>query len=78
MLINGGDADDTLNLWWAIVKAIYPGGAATLATVQALQQAGANSGLAEFSQPAFDDEPDGVFQAAMGQIKIDVRLDINN
>jgi hypothetical protein len=77
MLIPGTDADDELNLWWAIELALYPktweGAAANIAT---LQLAGANSGECFFSQPAFDPTPSDRYWAATGQIKIDVRLDI--
>jgi hypothetical protein len=77
MIIPGSDADDQLNLWWAIELALYPkswaGAAANIAT---LQKAGANSGECFFSQPAFDPVPTDRFWAATGQIKIDVRLEI--
>lgn len=73
MLIPGTDADDELNLWGAIEQAIYPDDfAKQLANVQALQQAGASTGLCEFSQPAFDPTPSDRFFAATGQIKIAV------
>jgi hypothetical protein len=73
MLIPGTDADDELNLWGAIEQAIYPDDRELqLANVLALQQAGASTGLAEFSQPAFDPTPSDRFFAATGQIKIAV------
>ncbi len=71
-LLKGSDVEDPLNLWWAIETAIYPGGALTTANVQALQQAGAYSGLTEFSIPGYDESPDGLFWACSGQMKIDV------
>jgi hypothetical protein len=71
-LLLGGDADDPQNFWWAIETAIYPGGALSTANVQALQQAGAYSGLTEFSIPGYDESPDGLFWACSGQMKIDV------
>jgi len=74
MLVMGSDADDVMNLWWAIERAIYPAAQAPLyANLQALQQAGAYSGLAEFTLPAFDPQPADNFWAATGQIKIEVR-----
>jgi hypothetical protein len=76
MLINGNDVDDVMNLWFAIERAIYPLNSTTqLANISALQVAGANTGYALFSQPAFDPSPENAFFAARGQIKIDVRLD---
>ncbi len=71
-LLKGCDADDPLNFWWAIATAIYPGGQLTNNNVQALQQAGAYSGLIEFSVPGYDSDPDGNFWACSGQLKIDV------
>lgn len=77
MLIPGTDADDELNLWWAIEHALYPQSfAAQQANVAALQLAGANTGLCMFSQPAFDPTPSDKFFAATGQIKIDIRLQL--
>jgi hypothetical protein len=76
MLLQGCDVDDPLNLWWAMETALYPGGAQTLTNITALQQAGAYSGLAEFSLPAYDDSPDGNFWLATGQMKIAVLLTI--
>jgi hypothetical protein len=78
MLIPGTDADDELNLWQAIERALYPEDfAARSAIVAALQQAGAYSGLCEFSQPAFDPTPQNRFFAATGQIKIEVTLQLS-
>jgi len=75
-LLIGADADDPLNFWWALELALYPGGAGTLANIQALQQAGANDGLVVFSQPGMDPGPDGTFWNCIGQMRIDVRLDL--
>jgi hypothetical protein len=73
MLIPGTDADDEMNFWGAIEQAIYPDDFnLQLANVRALQLAGASTGLAEFSQPAFDPTPSDRFFAATGQIKIAV------
>jgi hypothetical protein len=78
MLVAGTDADDEINLWWAIERAIYPfDEAKRFAIVRELQQASAHSGLCTFSQPAFDPEPGNKFFAATGQIKIDVLLQLN-
>lgn len=77
MVLPGTDADDEMNLWWAIQRAIYPDVYATqLANIQALQAAGANTGYVEFSQPAFDPEPQDRFFVATGQMKIEVRLQL--
>jgi hypothetical protein len=75
MLLAGTDADDELNLWYAIEKALYPTGN-TLANVQTLQQAGAYSGLVEFSQPSFDPSPQDRYFAAVGEMKIEVRIQL--
>ena len=73
MLVKGTNVDDVMDLWWAIVRAIYPAAQSdTNANVLALQKAGAYSGLAEFSLPAFDADPDNFVFFAVGQIKIDV------
>ena len=77
MLVAGYDVDDVMNLWWAIEKALYPSDfTAKSANISALQAAGAYTGLAEFTQPAFDDSPSDKFFAAYGQIKIDVLLQL--
>ncbi len=76
MLIPGTDADDELNLWWAIERAIYPDGR-TLDNVLALQQLGAYDGLVAFSQPAFDPQPADRFFAAVGEMRIQVLLQVN-
>jgi hypothetical protein len=70
--------DDIMNLWGAIVRAIYTGDVPTDAAFSvALQQAGAHTGMISFSLPAFDPSPetdgDGCFHA-IGQIKIEVRI----
>jgi hypothetical protein len=73
ILIPGTDADDQLNLWDAIERALYPDVFATQqANVLALQQAGAYTGMCEFSMPAFDPSPTDRFFAATGQIKIEI------
>ena len=84
MLVSGTNVDDAQNLWWAIERAIYPGptplmagGPTSQSNIALLQTAGANSGLAMFSMPAFDQEPQEQFFACTGQIKIDVRLQLN-
>ena len=78
VLVAGSDVRDVLNLWRALQIAIYPGGAGTMASIQALQAAGANSGLAEFTVPAYDDTPDGANLLAKGQMKIDVKFQLPN
>lgn len=78
ILIRGTNADDLFNLWWAMCLALYP--ADPIARSQLalrLQNAGARSGLVLFTQPAFDPDPDGVFIAGIGQMKIDVESRFN-
>jgi hypothetical protein len=76
MLVPGTNVDDPQNLWYAIEKAIYPNVSGSAASnVVALQAAGALTGYAEFTQPAFDFEPQERMFACVGQIKITVRLD---
>jgi hypothetical protein len=78
LVLSGYDYDDVFNLWWAVEKALYPPDLPTkLALVQSLQQAGAHSGLAEFSQPAFDPKPESNYFHCAGQIKIAVLLNLN-
>lgn len=74
ILLKGSNVDDLFDLWWAICKALYPADRderSRLAT--RLQNAGARSGLAEFSQPAFDPQPDGALLAGQGQIRIEIQ-----
>jgi hypothetical protein len=81
MLLQGSELEDVFNLWYALCNAIYPGSSATPSTqtnISALQTAGANTGLVEFSSPAFDPSPDGSMWLAQGQMKIDVRLQLKN
>lgn len=73
MVIQGTNADDIMNLWWAIVRAIYPSAqSSTNANILALQQAGAYTGMAEFTLPAMEADPENNYFAAAGQIKIEV------
>lgn len=73
MIVQGTNADDMMNLWWAIVRAIYPAAqSSTNANIQALQQAGAYTGMAEFTLPAMEADPKNSYFAAQGQIKIEV------
>jgi hypothetical protein len=70
--------DDVMNLWGAIVRAIYTGdvpGEAAFSVV--LQGLGAHTGMITFSLPAFDHSPEadgaGMF-VATGQMKLDIRI----
>ncbi len=85
ILIKTTLVDDLLNFWWMLVRCFYPpippdptamGGPNQIRAQ--LQQAGAVTGLVMFDQPAFDPDPDGVFFAGHGQLKIDVRSDIQS
>jgi hypothetical protein len=71
VLVSGYDYDDLLNLWWAVQRAIYPKGQ-SMAIVLQLQQAGAHSGLCEFTLPVFDPAPESNYFHASGQLKITV------
>ena len=74
VLIRGTCSDDLANFWWCLTRCFYPSTlAARNANIQTLQAAGARSGLVLFSQPAFDPDPDGVFVAGQGQIKIEIQ-----
>ena len=75
MLLAGTDIDDVLNLWWAMEQALYPPSNPG-AFITVLQAAGAYSGLPLFSQPAYDESPADRFFAAIGQIQIDVLLNL--
>jgi hypothetical protein len=76
-VIAGTDADDQMNLWWAIERAIYPDNfVLQQANVVALQQAGAYPGLVEFSQPLFDPAPQDRFWVCTGQMKVQVLLQL--
>lgn len=78
ILLRGNDADDLFNFWWAICRAIYPTDPIQRSQIALqLQNAGARSGLVLFSQPAFDPDPDGVFFAGMGQMKIAIEAVYN-
>jgi hypothetical protein len=68
--------DDADNLYFAVQRAIYPTTQALkLANVQALQAAGAHTGIVTFSQPAFDPRSiDG--QASDGMIVARGRMQI--
>ncbi len=79
ILLKGTNVSDLTNFWWMVVKCFYPSGAVSArnANIQTLQTAGARSGLALFSQPAFDPGPDGVWLAGQGQIKIEIQSQLN-
>jgi hypothetical protein len=85
ILIKTTDVDDMLNFWWMLVRCFYPptttnppsmGGPNAIRAQ--LQAAGAVTGLVNFTQPAFDPDPDGVFMAGHGQLRIEVRSDIQS
>lgn len=78
VIIRGTCVDDLTNFWWMLSRCFYPGGAAINQNVATLQTAGARSGLVKFSQPAFDPDPDGVFFAGMGQLKIEIQSNFNS
>jgi len=80
MLVKGFNQLDVQNLWWALVRAIYPKDQATkLAIQKRLVSAGAETGQCRFTQPAYDPQQlpaSGGFHA-MGQITLMIRLPLN-
>jgi hypothetical protein len=78
IICRGSCVDDLTNFWWMLTRCFYPAGTATNVIVNTLQMAGARSGLVKFSQPAFDPDPDGVFFAGMGQLKIEIQSNLNS
>jgi hypothetical protein len=76
-----------LDVWWAIERAIYPRDPdARLAFQKDLREAlilpdgsrtGAYTGLVEFSQPAAADAPGDQMQGAIGQLRVEMLLNIN-
>jgi hypothetical protein len=76
ILIPGTNSDDYQNFWWMVSRCFYPGGPINSALALLLQNAGAHSGLVFFPQPAFDQQPDGVWLASAGMLHIDIRNDI--
>ena len=55
LFVRGLCIDDVLNLWWAVVRALYPVDQTTKLAIQAaLVAAGAETGLVTFVKPAAD------------------------
>jgi len=84
MIVPGYDVGDMIDLWWAIETALYPRDSSRLAFQKDLREvgldqglAGAYTGLIEFSQPIADDAPADQFMAAVGQMKIEMLLNLN-
>lgn len=80
IIVAGSCSDDLANFWFMLERCFYPSATnfGPNAIIATLQNAGALSGLVFFDQPAFDPGPDGVFFAGQGQMRIDVRLDMNS
>ena len=81
IICRGSCCDDLTNFWWMLVRCFYPIQTSLTnvnTVIASLQQAGARSGLVKFSQPAFDPEPDGVFFAGQGQIKIEIQSNLSS
>lgn len=80
LMIRGTNADDLMNAWWAIQRAIYPEDqAARLQLANDVQGAGSFSGMITFLDPAFDRqaaENAGYFHA-LGRMKVDVLEALN-
>jgi len=78
ILLKGTNVSDLTNFWWMLERCFYPAQPGPALVIPVLQNAGAFTGLVFFTQPAFDVGPDGVWLAGSGQLKIDVRNDINS
>ena len=83
ILLKGTNVSDLLNFWSMLETCFYPGPSPVLgpgnnAILLTLQNAGANTGLISFSQPAFDPQPDGTWLAAAAQLKTEVRVNIQS
>lgn len=82
VLTRGTCSDDMANFWWMIERCFYPamvaGSLSRNEIAFDLQNAGSMTGLVFFDQPAFDPGPDGLFFAGQGQMRIDIRLDLNS
>ena len=78
ILIKGTDCDDVANLWWMLERCFYPDQPGSNTIAASLNAAGAFTGLVFFTQPAYDPDPDGVWLAASGQMRIDVLNAINS
>jgi hypothetical protein len=85
MIVPGYDVGDMIDLWWAIEIALYP---RDLAARNAFQKelrevglargiAGAYTGLVEFSQPVADPAPSENYQHSIGQMRIEILLNLN-
>jgi hypothetical protein len=85
MLVPGFDVGDMIDLWWALEIALYPRDwNARMAFQQALREvglpqglAGAKTGLITFSQPIADDAPADQYQHAVGEMKVEILLNLN-
>lgn len=85
MLVPGTDVGDTLDLWHAIIRALYPRDfAAQLAFQKELRDLGvpycmgaAYTGMIEFSQPAAADGAPDQHQECIAQMKVEILLDLN-
>ena len=85
MLVNSWDVGDMMDLWWSIEIALYPRDwNARMAFQQQLREvglpqnlAGAKTGLISFSQPVADDNPQDQYQHAVGEMKIEILLNLN-
>lgn len=85
--VPGRDVGDMFDAWWAIMRALYPPDSdARNAFQRDLQHAwkdpdgcimGALTGLVEFSQPPADDAPKDQYQAAVGQLRVQMRHTLN-
>ena len=84
MLVPGFDVGDMIDLWWAIETALYPRDwPARMAFQKELREvglpqdlAGAATGQISFSQPVADDYPADQHQHAVGEMKIEVLMNM--
>ena len=90
LVVPGHDVADMLDVWWTMERAIYPPNPDRLDMSPALRfqkdlrevglpygMAGAYTGLVEFSQPAADDSPGDQVMEAIGQMRVEMLLNIN-
>jgi hypothetical protein len=74
LLVKGTNADDLMNLWWAVQKAV-----SGQANANTLVAAGSFSGVVSFQAPAFpaDDAAANGWYLAVGVLKVDVIEELN-
>jgi hypothetical protein len=79
IVIEGTCADDLLNLWGAVERAVYPNDAAARLAIQARLRAEgkAHTGLVGFSRPQFAADPEANQIEARAWLAVEYRFDTN-